>query len=343
MKQQYFSIFALLLSLSLTTPALAALTFSADAITGTTASTIDVGAGNALNIQTVGSGAVNMGGNLVVAGTLEATGNLLTSSLPKDALTVQGGVLSWSPTSAGESAVFKTNTLWTHDGAVTVLEPTAFQSRIQGSGTATLYGLQSFTQSEPDATGTFTLVGGGFWTHSLGTNTGTIYGVRAHAVKAAGGVTANAFGVSSVVQTNGASVGTITSGRVFDAKVSALTTGTITSGYNFYGGGSSKAGTGAITSFANMALVDSTTATNNTNVLIGTATIPAGNFALYSADTDSSYFAGKVGIGSSTPVSPLRVVGLPVYANNAAAIAGGLAAGDLYRTGADPDPVMVVH
>ena len=34
---------------------------------------------------------------------------------------------------------------------------------------------------------------------------------------------------------------------------------------------------------------------------------------------------------------------IPVYANNAAAIAGGLAAGDFYRTGADPDPVCIVH
>ncbi len=34
---------------------------------------------------------------------------------------------------------------------------------------------------------------------------------------------------------------------------------------------------------------------------------------------------------------------LPAYANNAAAIAGGLAAGMLYRTGGDPDLVAVVH
>ena len=39
----------------------------------------------------------------------------------------------------------------------------------------------------------------------------------------------------------------------------------------------------------------------------------------------------------------LAIVGLPVHANNAAAITGGLAAGDLYRTGADPDMVCVVH
>lgn len=53
--------------------------------------------------------------------------------------------------------------------------------------------------------------------------------------------------------------------------------------------------------------------------------------------------SGNVGIGSSAPTSILQVVGLPVYANNAAAIAGGLTAGAFYRTGADPDPVCVVH
>jgi len=52
---------------------------------------------------------------------------------------------------------------------------------------------------------------------------------------------------------------------------------------------------------------------------------------------------GNVGIGTTAPTSPLQVVGLPVYANNAAAIAGGLTAGAFYRTGGDPDPVCVVH
>lgn len=34
---------------------------------------------------------------------------------------------------------------------------------------------------------------------------------------------------------------------------------------------------------------------------------------------------------------------LAVYANNAAALAGGLTAGDLYRTSADPSVVCVVY
>jgi trimeric autotransporter adhesin len=39
----------------------------------------------------------------------------------------------------------------------------------------------------------------------------------------------------------------------------------------------------------------------------------------------------------------LGVTEIPVYANNAAALAGGLAVGEFFRTGADPDPVCVVH
>lgn len=36
-------------------------------------------------------------------------------------------------------------------------------------------------------------------------------------------------------------------------------------------------------------------------------------------------------------------VQLPIYANNAAAVAGGLTPGDFYRNNADPDHVMIVH
>jgi len=44
-----------------------------------------------------------------------------------------------------------------------------------------------------------------------------------------------------------------------------------------------------------------------------------------------------------TIISGTSVFTLPAYANNAAALAGGLVAGNLYRTGADPDTVCVVH
>ncbi len=54
-------------------------------------------------------------------------------------------------------------------------------------------------------------------------------------------------------------------------------------------------------------------------------------------------FTGEFGLGTALPTSKLHVVGLPVYSNNAAAIAGGLTAGAFYRNGADPDGVCVVH
>ena len=49
---------------------------------------------------------------------------------------------------------------------------------------------------------------------------------------------------------------------------------------------------------------------------------------------------GKVGVGTTTPTSNLQVIGLPEYADNAAAIAGGLTVGAFYRTG---DLLKVVH
>ena len=39
----------------------------------------------------------------------------------------------------------------------------------------------------------------------------------------------------------------------------------------------------------------------------------------------------------------LLLGGVPIYANNAAALGGGLAAGDLYRSGSDPDIISIVH
>lgn len=47
--------------------------------------------------------------------------------------------------------------------------------------------------------------------------------------------------------------------------------------------------------------------------------------------------------GAGVTIQPLLVVGLSVYADNAAAVAGGLTDGTFYRTGADPDLVSVVH
>ncbi len=38
-----------------------------------------------------------------------------------------------------------------------------------------------------------------------------------------------------------------------------------------------------------------------------------------------------------------KLTTFPVFANNAAAIAGGLTRGDFYRTGGNPDTLCIVH
>lgn len=67
-------------------------------------------------------------------------------------------------------------------------------------------------------------------------------------------------------------------------------------------------------------------------------------FGYLSALYDYAYFLNcYFGIGTNTPTSPMHVVDIPTYANNAAAVAAGHTAGAFYRTGADPDVLCIVH
>ena len=50
-------------------------------------------------------------------------------------------------------------------------------------------------------------------------------------------------------------------------------------------------------------IVGETTGTNSSNLVLGQTTIPTGNFSLYSASTDLSYFAGQVAIGTTSPAA----------------------------------------
>jgi hypothetical protein len=68
----------------------------------------------------------------------------------------------------------------------------------------------------------------------------------------------------------------------------------------------------------------------------------SGTLALASALTSYLPLAGGTMTGPLA-LGSIKVAGLVVYASNAAAITGGLLAGNFYRTGADPDVVCVVH
>ena len=53
--------------------------------------------------------------------------------------------------------------------------------------------------------------------------------------------------------------------------------------------------------------------------------------------------SGNFAAGKGTLAAIFLSVLPPVYANNAAAIAGGLTAGAVYRTGSDPDQLCITH
>lgn len=71
---------------------------------------------------------------------------------------------------------------------------------------------------------------------------------------------------------------------------------------------------------------------------------PASAFVAGTNNATPFYFTtNNVLRGSIDSTGKWSIQSLPTYPNNAAAVAGGLTAGTLYRTGGDPDAVCVVH
>lgn len=74
-----------------------------------------------------------------------------------------------------------------------------------------------------------------------------------------------------------------------------------------------------------------------------TTTAVAEIITLFGMVPDGVFKTRDDGLGGLI-IPKVRIVPLPTtYANNAAAVSGGLVAGDLYRTGADPDVLCIVH
>jgi hypothetical protein len=73
-----------------------------------------------------------------------------------------------------------------------------------------------------------------------------------------------------------------------------------------------------------------------------------GNMVIDSYDNATSvaiqnYSGGKVELCGGLGHLNIKLAAVPIYANNAAAVGGGLISGDVYRTGADPDHLCIVH
>lgn len=86
-------------------------------------------------------------------------------------------------------------------------------------------------------------------------------------------------------------------------------------------------GSGPLTvaSQAGLRVAEQTGATDNTDILIGTGTIPSGNYAVYSASTRLSYFAGAITTnGALTINAAVMIATTTPFTNGAAAAAGTL-------------------
>lgn len=316
MNKKILSILVLILVVSFSTTAYASLTFTTDAITGDTASAIDLGAGNALSIQTTGNGAITTGTGLVtLGGNLSVAGS---STIPF----ITGNTSVSGAISAGGTAIDSRKYVNVNITGIDATPGSFYGGYFSLAGNGN--NENSLTALMGEATRT-----SGAFSH------GAIVGVQGKAVinsgltsdavtafsseaQALGGDVNQAYGLFSSVLSYTSPANIDTAYGVY-SDVAAATSGNIGSARALYGKvrkfGSPS---GTITSAYGLYLEDITAGTTN-------------NYAIYSLG-GKSYFAGNVGIGKTSPGSKLSVVGLPAYADNAAALAGGLTAGDFYYT-----------
>jgi hypothetical protein len=138
------------------------------------------------------------------------------------------------------------------------------------------------------------------------TNTGVSIG-------AIGGVSANAYGIN---------IGTLTGGTTGNYQINTgiITSVASASNYGINLGGTTgsaalsnnygiKIGTMSSTGAANYGLniLSPSGATHNSALVIGAVPTATGTWAVYSADVNKSYFAGSIGIGTTTPVGQFQV------------------------------------
>lgn len=116
-----------------------------------------------------------------------------------------------------------------------------------------------------------------------------------------------AAGLNGAVGNDGAGTVTQAIGGLFG--ILNNSTGTITNAKGVQVSETTNTGGGAITSNAGLVVENHTAGTNNTNVLLGTATLPSGNFSLHNASTAVNVHRGDSRFGSVTAPSATVHVG----------------------------------
>jgi hypothetical protein len=116
-------------------------------------------------------------------------------------------------------------------------------------------------------------------------------------------------------------------------------TGTITNGFGLQVTSSNNSGT--ISNLAGLAISNQSTATNNTNLLVGTLNIPTGDWSIYNSSTNNNYFAGNLRVGTTgTPGAVLDVIASGTTVG--AIINNGTSTGDILRVQDNGSTVLTV-
>lgn len=231
---------------------------------------------NRLGIGMTPANALDVNGNLAATGSATFGSLSVTSAVTLSGLTVTG---PGTPDSAIIVKIGTNTTSGTINGALRVDQQitndangTSTGARIDfirnftaAPNAGTTYGL--YISSRMGATNTQN------WTSSESL---TGVGVSFSTSSGAAGTMAGAFGFSSLYTHNATNV--LTTQAAYRAYSPAVNTGTITNAIGFWG--SAISGT-----------------TNRIGMLLGTSTIPSGNFGIYSASTDNNYLNGILGVG----------------------------------------------
>jgi hypothetical protein len=140
------------------------------------------------------------------------------------------------------------------------------------------------------------------------------------------------FGSFFGVWNNG---GTVSAGAAIDIAV----------GQNVSGRGTGPSGI----QFGAALYIEGVSADPSTGEAIGIYVFPESNGSDYGINGATRYFIKSRSTAPSVLSGPMEVTALslsilpPTYADNAEAVDGGLSAGEIYRTGSDPDFLCIVH
>lgn len=307
MNKKILGIFVLVLTFSFSTTAFASLTFTTDAITGTSASTIDVGASNALSLQTTNNGDIAIGtGNIGIGIAPNSNMKLYMSSTTANTGTYGAFLNNSSSYAGGSGGVYtglQSNANYvgsTSFGTLRGLIGGVNVSNNSGPKTITsAVGVEGIVYDTGDNTTLSSAVGGQF-------STGTAFGMAASVFTEAVGVKAyvgagsgnvsivNGYGIKILPFTKSGTI-TGTLSTIYGAYIGDQTGQGFATDYNLYSAGATSKNV-----FEGSIKVNS--ALNKGTCVLGTscASITVASGAICTATDTTGIFATKAVVSGTT-------------------------------------------